>query len=532
MTLSPQAGVLSLESSPRTSINLDNAGRAFGWFCVLHVLVWTLVPALMYHNPPKDSLEGIAWGHMWQLGYEKHPFLAPWLTALFTDVFGTVGWPIYFLSQLSVVLCFWAVHRIALPVVGKERALLAVLILDGVYYYGVGAIPFNPNVAMLPTWALLIWAFREALLRPDVFRWLRAGAFAGLATLAKYESAILFVVLLGALGILPEGRRALRGRAFYWGIAAAVAVAGPNLYWLVKHDFAPFHYALNNLNLEQNVYTEAAEVQAPGGLYPPLLFLLEQLGALVPMALLYLPFVRWDRRDFGLRSFDRRFVFIMATGPLLATVLFAVATDAKLIARWGFPFFSLAGLALILAFPPELSPARWRRFFVGLLALLALTVGGCYWAIFVRPVHTGMAPYSIAYPGRAVSDYALSRWHARHSTPLRYIAGDRWVISTISAFSTEKPIPYFELNPAQSPWLVEADVRRAGAVLVQPIKGRPGDEETIRAIRERFPTLQDEIVASFAQHTDATVPPVRLWIAVLPPAVGEAPGAVTGVRAQ
>ncbi len=91
MTLSPQAGVLSLESSPRTSINLDNAGRAFGWFCVLHVLVWTLVPALMYHNPPKDSLEGIAWGHMWQLGYEKHPFLAPWLTALFTDVFGTVG---------------------------------------------------------------------------------------------------------------------------------------------------------------------------------------------------------------------------------------------------------------------------------------------------------------------------------------------------------------------------------------------------------------------------------------------------------
>ncbi len=163
------------------------------------------------------------------------------------------------------MLCFWAVHRIALPVVGKERALLAVLILDGVYYYGVGAIPFNPNVAMLPTWALLIWAFREALLRPDVFRWLRAGAFAGLATLAKYESAILFVVLLGALCLLPEGRRALRGRAFYWGIAAAIAVAGPNLYWLVKHDFAPFHYALNNLNLEQNVYTEAAEVQASGG---------------------------------------------------------------------------------------------------------------------------------------------------------------------------------------------------------------------------------------------------------------------------
>ena len=525
MTPTPQAGVLPLQSARRTLITFDNAGRAFGWFCLFHVLVWTLMPALMYHNPPKDSLEGLAWGHMWLFGYEKHPFLAPWLTALFSDVGGAVGWPIYFLSQLSVVLCFWVVFHIALPIVGRQKALLAVLLLDGVYYYSVGAIPFNPNVAMLPTWALSIWAFREALLRPDTVRWLRAGAFAGLATLAKYESAILFVVMLAALFLLPEGRRALRGRSFYWGLAAAVAVVSPNLLWLVKHDFGPFHYALNNLNLERNVYTEPSGPALQDGLYPPLMFLLEQLGALLPMVLLYLPFMRWRNRDFSFNTFGRRFILIMSCGPLLVTVLFAALTKAQLIARWGFPFFSLAGIALVLVFPPELDSRRWYRFIGGLLALLVLEVGGTYWAIFVRPHNTGVAPYSIAYPGRTISDYVVGRWHERFHGPLKYIAGDRWVIATISAFSRDKPVPYFEASPAQSPWLDQTDLQRTGAMFVQPM-AKPVDDELIAAMRKRFPGLQDETVVTFRQHTEANVPAVRLWVAVLPPAANARGGGV------
>lgn len=516
MQTSP-ASVLPLQNTRHNLITFDNAGRTLGWFCLVHVLVWTLVPALLYHNPPKDSLEGVAWGQMWLLGYEKHPFLAPWLTALATRIFGTVGWPIYFLSQLSVVLAFWGVYRIALPVVGRQKALLSVLLLDGIYYYSVGAIPFNPNVAMLSTWVLAIWSFRSALMRPDIPRWVLAGTCAGIATLAKYESTILFAVMLIVLGLLPEGRRALRTRGFYAGLAAAVVVVSPNLWWLAKHDFGPFHYALNNLNLEHNVYTEPGAGATPHGLYPPLMFLLEQLGALVPMVLLYLPFVRWRNRDFTFRTFGRRFVLLMTCGPLLVTLVFAALTNAQLIARWGFPFFSLAGIALVLVFPPELDTRSWRRFVGIWLALLAMEVGGTYWVIFVRPVSTGIAPYSIAYPGQVISDYVTARWHEHAGTPLKYIAGDRWTIATISAFSREKPIPYFEANAAQSPWLNETDLRAQGAVFVQPM-AKPIDDELIAAMRARFPGLQHETVVNFRQHTDANVPSVRLWVAVLPPA--------------
>lgn len=490
-------------------------------FLLLHVVLWTLVPAFMYHNPPRDSLEGLAWGHMWLTGYEKHPFLAPWLTALFTDLFGVVGWPIYLLSQLSVALCLLVVYQVATAMVAPASALLAVMLLDGVYYYSVGAIPFNPNVAMLPTWTLAIWAFREALVQPDGWRWSRAGGLAGLAALAKYESAVLFLVMLAALALLPEGRRAVRGRAFWLGIAATFLVVSPNLLWLARHDFAPFHYAMSNLALEDNLYTEPV-TPSGSGLYPPLLFLLEQLGALLPLVLLYLPFMSWRNRDFSLRSFDRRFVMLMAVGPLVVTVLFAAAFGATLIARWGFPFFSMAGLALVLVFPPTLDAQSWRRFLAGLVAITLVEVGGSYWVIFVRPLHTGIAPYSIAYPGRSMSERVVAYWHGRFAAPLCYVAGDRWVVSTVVAFAPEKPTPYFEASLHMSPWLNEADLKRRGGVFVEPAERTA----LIAAIRRRYPALLDETVMSFAQHTAAAVPPVRLWVAILPPSPDNVEGAL------
>ena len=518
-----QPGAVSASAEePGGTITAETASRFFRWLCVGHVLVWTLLPALLYHNEPADSLEGLAWGRMWLFGYDKHPFLAPWLTALFSDLFGTVGWPIYLLGQLSVVTCFWAVRRIALPIVGPVGALLAVVVLEGVYYYNISAITFNPNVAMLATWALATWAFREALQRPGLFRWVRAGLFAGLATLAKYESAILFVVMLFALFALPEGRRAMRGKSFLAGIAAAVLVASPNLWWLITHDFAPFHYAMDSMNLAQGSLQPGnhALAQARHPYYAPLWFLLEQIAALLPMLLLYVPFVRWRDRNFSLGSFDRRFILIMAVGPILVTELFAVTADIKLVARWGYSFFSLAGLALVLFFPPQLSAARWRRFGGLGLALLLVQVCGVCWSILVNPWLSGKPPYTTAAPRHEEAEFMHTWWYERQPGPLKYIAGDRWVISGMTAYSDEKPTPYFEVSDAQSPWMNEADLRRDGGVLVHKLTGDGDRDDVISAIRHRFPGLEAETVTAFAHDTRAPVPPERLWIAILPPAAG------------
>ncbi|MDD5034640.1 MAG: glycosyltransferase family 39 protein [Methylococcaceae bacterium] len=489
-----------------------NPATSFFLFCLAHMAIWTLLPALMYHNPPKDTLEGITWGNMWLLGYDKHPFLAPWLSAWVSDLFGVVGWPIYLLDQLSVGLCFWAVWRVARSILEPRQALIAVAMLEGIHYYHFSSIPFNPNVAMLPTWALTCLTFYRALLDQSLRGWLLVGLCAGIAAMAKYEAAILFLVLFGLTVSTEEGRRSFRTPAFYLGILLAVAVVSPHFYWLAQHGFTPFHYALGNMELEQGGHSPTGKHSG----YTPLLFLLDQARTLLPMFLLYLPFFKWKNRGWTIAGFDRHFLQWLAFGPLTATLLIAVFSGANLISRWAFPFFSFAGVALVAYFRPEITTLRLKIFFAVILSLTLSIGGGMYWMIFVRPHYTGVAPYSITYPSPEMAERITREWRERYGRPLKYVAGDRWVISGICAFSPDKPIPYFNWKPRENPWLEESALRREGAVMVHEIPPGNPPQPVYADMRHRFPDLV-ETTLIFPHHTQAKVPPVQLWVAFVPP---------------
>ena len=96
-----------LEQAPKI-----NVYKWFLVFAIIHIVVWTLVPYFFRAVLPADTIEGLTWGNLWLWGYAKHPFLAPWLTSGASIVTGgTIGWPQYLVSQMSVVVCFWAVWR-------------------------------------------------------------------------------------------------------------------------------------------------------------------------------------------------------------------------------------------------------------------------------------------------------------------------------------------------------------------------------------------------------------------------------------
>jgi len=57
-------------------------GRCLVVALVLHVAIWTALPALLSHNLQLDLAEDLALGREWQLGYWKHPPLPWWLADL------------------------------------------------------------------------------------------------------------------------------------------------------------------------------------------------------------------------------------------------------------------------------------------------------------------------------------------------------------------------------------------------------------------------------------------------------------------
>src|SRR5262245_66130873 len=115
----------------------------FGVFLALHVLVWTLLPALLYPNLPLDLIEALTYGREWQLGYDKLPPLPWWLIEVVYRVVG-VDIAYYALAQVAVIAAFVAVWATARPLVGAVGALVAVLFLDGLHYFHFTAAKFNP----------------------------------------------------------------------------------------------------------------------------------------------------------------------------------------------------------------------------------------------------------------------------------------------------------------------------------------------------------------------------------------------------
>src|SRR5580704_4304509 len=127
-----------------------NTNRLLSIFLCLHLLGWTLIPAILRSNLPLDAIEGTIWGHQLEWGYDKNPPLNGWLTALATTLDGHSGWMIYLFSQLCVITCMWATWQLAKKILPPVYALISVLLLECIQYFNFHAIDFNDNTLELP----------------------------------------------------------------------------------------------------------------------------------------------------------------------------------------------------------------------------------------------------------------------------------------------------------------------------------------------------------------------------------------------
>src|SRR3990167_2118056 len=102
----------------------------FGLFCIIHLVGWTILPTFMRHNFPLDAIEGAAWGHQLEWGYDKNPFLNAWLTAWIVWMGHRAEWMFYFSSQVCIVASFIAVFLLAKQFFSDAHAFIATVLLE------------------------------------------------------------------------------------------------------------------------------------------------------------------------------------------------------------------------------------------------------------------------------------------------------------------------------------------------------------------------------------------------------------------
>jgi|GEM_PF-500602 len=482
-------------------------GQCLAVVLVLHVLAWTLLPALLSHNLQLDLAEDLALGREWQLGYWKHPPLPWWAADLAYRIAGDVH-AVYLLGPLAAAVCMYVVWLLGRDILGGFQSLIAVLALEGLHFFNFSVPKFAHDQMQLPFWALTGLFLYRAIARERLLDWLLAGLALALCFWSKYAA----FALAGSIGLFmlfdPVARRTLRTSG-PWLMALAFLVAiAPNLIWLVDSGFMPLRYVDGRAKLATHWYHFFTF---------PLQWSAGQLFFLAPtIALMALALAGGRARTPPDEPFARRYVTMLAVGPFAITTTVALVLGRLPVAMWGYPLWSFAPLAALLWFGPVSEPLRLRRFSAGFLVIFA-AMPLAYAAVEGLEPLIRDRPKATQFPGRQLAATVTQRWREKFATPLPYVGGGEFATNNIAVYSPDRPHAIVHADLTLSPWIDPADLWRRGAVLVW--EDGQIDAGGLAQLRSNYPGLDVQEPLTLPRQTwgGRSVRPVRVHVAFVPP---------------
>lgn len=464
-----QAQIPPSSAAPTAAIKPE---RWLATLCLLQITFWTLGPWAVRTNPVYDTLESFSWGNLWQWGYDKHPPLAAWLTATFGNLSDNPDLPLYLLAQLAIVLSFIGIWRLAREYLDPHSAVLSVFLLLGILFYSQQAERFTPDTLQFTVWAFLALYCYYAIQYGYTRYWLITGTLTGLALLTKYQALLILAPMALSILTTSKGRSRLKSPAPWLGAGLALVIFAPHLAWMQRHDFPGFHYV-------DDIYFERPEVAVNKTwsvfLKSPLDFLVNCLGNVLPFLLLCIPLLRTARKnhqphlnlDKASAQFKKGYLYCIALGPTLLTLMVGALTGDKLVPRWATPYFAWLPLLLLVLLNRKVDSQRFKRTAISCLLmglfLWGLRISYLYYKPYFRDDYWRADEFIAA---REMMAKAEQLWRQVSDSPLPYLGGVHYHVMGMTAYSSQSTIPFSNLTPSQSLWLDEKDFRKKGGIIV------------------------------------------------------------------
>jgi 4-amino-4-deoxy-L-arabinose transferase-like glycosyltransferase len=171
-------------------------------------------------------------------GYVVYPPVTAFLARIELTIFGTslMGYRLFPAIACGIVAVLTGLMARALG--GSRQAMLvsafAASIGGAIFFTGsfMSYMSFD-----LLWWVAAAWCVVRLLESDDARWWLGIGAFIGLGLMTKYTMAVFAIAILGAM-LLTANRRYFGSRWFWCGVALALLIFAPNLWWQYQHQFA------------------------------------------------------------------------------------------------------------------------------------------------------------------------------------------------------------------------------------------------------------------------------------------------------
>jgi len=492
--------VESLRARPRLMFWVAALAQAF---------FWLLVPALFYAAPPGDLPLVLAIGHEYRLGTDLGPPLAFWLGETAFRIGGMFG--VYLLSQVCVVVAFWALFELARSIVGIFQAVLASLLLVGIAVLSVPTPEFGPAIVALPIWSLILLHYWRAVGQGRGIYWIPLALEIGLLLLTSYLGFVLFALLALFTAATPRGRASLRGIDPWLCAAVALIVAVPYLVWFgdARDIWTPMLARLRHLDEASNG-VEWLRI---------LIGLIVAHAGIVVLVLLASGY-GMSRRDkvatvdrSPVDPFARALIYFFALAPALAVTLAAVLIGQTWSTASAAPLVICSGLAVIVAAGDSIRLSRQRFLSFAWIGLLAGPPVIMVIALLTLPWVLAVDLKTIQ-PADQMGHFFADNFQRRTGKPLAIVAGDPHTAALIALEAPSRPSLLME-EPARSPWVGLADVQEKGAVVVWPATDRAGTPPP--SIKTLFPDLVVEVPRVFERRIEGRLPLLRIGWAVIRP---------------
>ena len=418
-----------MKTIPQTVRDMPPMVRFLGIIAVLHLVLWTLVPGVLYTVLPLDSLEAIAWGSGFSLGNAKHPPLTGWIAGLTASATGHADWPFYLLSQLCVAGGMVCIYFLAREFFGREESAVAALTPEFIFYYNVTTPEFNVNMPLLLLWPAAALCFVRSFKHDRIRDWILLGVTSGLCVLCKYYSALLFAAFGVFLLLARERRRLILGAGPWIAAASACLVILPHAMWALTGGLEMMRGYVG-----KRMATDADTSWFERHFLSVLIILgTSVLVFLIPFgAFLLAKRERPHKPTEAVRREAALFAAVMTGVPLL--VLTAVGLSGNSIrAMWLVPLFFPLGLLLTALFPAEWTPKQTKWFRMETALFFAVCLIG---VAVVFTVHSDRRKH---FPARRFTAEMSRLYTEKTGRPLTVMTGNAWLAGMFRHYAPGHP---------------------------------------------------------------------------------------------
>ena len=200
----------------------------------------------------------------------------------------------------------------------------------------------------------------------------------------------------------------------------------PHLIWLFDNDFVTIMYGLKRTGLEGTGILEHIK--------NPIIFLVKQIGILIPFFFLIFLLIKKIRFKFNLNDKKLLFLIFINLFPLILMLVTSVISGSKIRTMWMTPFYLFFGALFIYIFQAQINIKKLKLFVIGFTFLFFLS------PVLYAYVSISKDDKRTDYPGKEIAIKTQYAWDQQFNSKINVVYGNEWNAGNLSYHLKSRPV--------------------------------------------------------------------------------------------